>query len=49
MLEIPEVIVLSDQLNQTVAGKKIEQVVAGSSPHKFAWFFGDPSGYDELL
>lgn len=49
MIEIPEASVLSDQLNQTVKGKTIKNTVAASSPHKFAWFFGEPSGYHALL
>lgn len=49
MIELPEAIVLSDQINQTIAGKRIARVVAQASPHKFAWFYGDPAGYDLLL
>ena len=49
MIEIPEAIVLAKQLNRTVQGKRIESVVAAGSPHKFAWFFGDPAEYDALL
>jgi len=49
MIEIPEAIVLSRQLSQTVKGKRIAQVVAAASPHKFAWYFGEPSEYDALL
>lgn len=49
MIEIPEAIVLAEQLNQTIHGKKIKQVVAANSPHKFVWYFGDPSEYPTLL
>jgi len=49
MLEIPEAIVISRQLDQTVKGKRIKEVVTEASPHKFAWYFGDPSAYDALL
>jgi formamidopyrimidine-DNA glycosylase len=49
MLEIPEAVVVSRQLNETIAGKKIAEVIAAGSPHKFAWFFGEPSEYDALL
>ena len=49
MIEIPEAIVLSQQLNKTIQGKRIESVIAAGSPHKFAWFLGDPAGYDALL
>lgn len=49
MLEIPESNTLAEQLNQTVKGKQIRSVTANYSPHKFAWFFGDPAGYHTLL
>jgi len=49
MLEIPEAIVISRQLNQTIKGKRIKEVVAAASPHKFAWYFGDPLEYNALL
>jgi formamidopyrimidine-DNA glycosylase len=49
MLEIPEAIVLSRQLNETIAGKKITEVIAAGSPYKFAWFFGEASEYGVLL
>jgi len=49
MLEIPEAIVIANQLNQTISGKRINNVIAASSPHKFAWYYGDPSEYHALL
>ena len=49
MLEIPESHALAQQLNQTVRGKTIMNVTANHSPHKFAWYFGEPSGYHDLL
>jgi formamidopyrimidine-DNA glycosylase len=49
MIEIPEAICLSRQLTETVGGKRIAAVVAGLSPHKFAWYFGDPADYDAML
>lgn len=49
MIEIPEAIVLSHQLNKTIKGKVITDVVAGFSPHKFAFFCGDPQNYASLL
>ncbi len=51
MLEIPEALTLAKQLNCTVRGKLILEleVTAGYSPHKFAWYHGDPSGYHDLL
>ena len=49
MIELPESISLSRQLNDTVKGKGIAGAQANQSPHKFAWYFGDPAGYDGLL
>ena len=49
MIEIPEAESLSRQLTETVGGKRIAGVVAGLSPHKFAWYHGDPKDYDALL
>ncbi|WP_051684920.1 formamidopyrimidine-DNA glycosylase [Clostridium sp. KNHs205] len=49
MLEIPESTTLARQLNETVQGKVIKYVEANKSPHKFAWYFGDPGEYDTLL
>jgi len=49
MLEIPEAIVLADQINQTVIGKTITHTIAAASPHKLAWFFEDPEHYPNLL
>ncbi len=49
MLEIPEAKVISTQMNGTIAGKTIRRVQANASPHKFAFFTGDPAGYDALF
>lgn len=49
MIEIPEAATLAEQITQTLTGKTIGQVVAAASPHKFAWFHGDPAGYHGLL
>jgi len=49
MLEIPESKTISLQAGNTLAGKKITEVITASSPHKFAFYYGDPSGYTDLL
>jgi formamidopyrimidine-DNA glycosylase len=49
MIEIPEAIALSRQLTETIIDKKVAKVIAASSPHKFAWFHGDPSSYASVL
>ncbi|HYK90421.1 MAG TPA: endonuclease VIII, partial [Acidobacteriota bacterium] len=48
MIEIPEAATLSSQLNGRFAGKQIDRIVAGASPHKFAWFYGNPSTYTSI-
>jgi len=45
MIEIPEAEALARQLTETVGGKMITGIVAGLSPHKFAWYHGDPKDY----
>ena len=49
MLEIPESTVMAREINETLKGKCISYVEANHSPHKFAWYEGDPAGYDDLL
>lgn len=49
MIELVEAAVLAEQMNKTIKGKRIKNVIATQSPHKFAWFFGDPQTYDALL
>lgn len=49
MIELPEASVLAKQLNDTISGKKIVNVIAAQSPHKFAWFHEDPHNYRNLL
>lgn len=49
MLEIPEAAALAEQMTQVLMGKTIGDVIVAASPHKFAWFHGDPAGYGELL
>ena len=49
MLEIPESKVMSLQIEGMLAGKRIANVRKATSPHKFAWYDGDPAAYDKLL
>ena len=49
MIELPEAAVLAQQLNTATRAKTIRSIVAAQSPHKFAWYFGDPAGYSGLL
>ena len=49
MIEIPEACVLACQLGETVVGRTIVTAVAASSPHGFAFYFGDPAEYGDRL
>lgn len=49
MLELPEAIVIAEQVSNTLQGKRILRAVANQSPHKFAWYTGDPANYNNLL
>lgn len=49
MIELPEAVNIAGQLNDTVFGKRIAAVVAKHTPHKLAWYYGEPSTYSDLL
>lgn len=49
MIELPEAVNLASQLHETLAGKQVSDVVANHSPHKWAWFHGDPADYGKRL
>ncbi len=49
MIELPEAVNISSQLNDTIFGKRIAGVTAVHSPHKLAWYYGEPSTYFDLL
>ena len=49
MIEIPESRSLAKQLNETIVGNTILSAAANTSPHKFAWYTGDPADYNERL
>lgn len=49
MIEIPEASVLARQIGESLSGKKIVGVAVAKSPHKFAWYCGDPQEYPDLL
>lgn len=49
MIELPESQTLARQISATLTGKRIQTVTANQSPHKFAWFTGDPQAYNNLL
>jgi len=49
MIELPEAVVIAQQITETLSGKRIEHAVANASPHKFAWYTGDPAEYNGRL
>ncbi len=49
MIEAPEARYLSEQLNRTVRGKKITDVFAQYTPHKFAWFYATRKSIPNVL
>ena len=49
MIEIPEALTLAGQINNTIRGKQIVNVIADYTPHKFAWYHGEPQKYHEML
>ena len=49
MIELPEAAVLAAQLNKQIKGRIIKKVIAAQSPHKLAWYHGNPQNYNSLL
>lgn len=49
MIELPEAICLSNQINEHLKGKKIAKVIANASPHKFVWISGEQEDYEKGL
>ncbi len=45
MLEIPEAHTVARQITSTLKGWRIAEATAAQSPHKFAWYYGDPAEY----
>ncbi len=49
MIELPEATTLAQQINLSLVGKSIQAAIAAQSPHKFAWYNGDPADYPAIL
>lgn len=49
MLELPEVVTLSKQVNDVLTGRTITQVFNATKPHKFTFYNGNPLEYGKLL
>jgi len=48
MFELPELIHLARQLNETVQGKTVQAGSLGNSPHKFVWYNRSPDEFAAL-
>lgn len=49
MIEVPEAAVLAQQIERTLKGRRITDAEANHTPHRFAWYTGDPATYREKL
>lgn len=49
MLELPECITLTNDLEKSVVGKRITHAAANTSEHKFTFYNGDPKEYGARL
>jgi formamidopyrimidine-DNA glycosylase len=48
MFELPECVVLADQINKTLSGKIVQDGRLGNSPHKFVWYNHSPEAFARL-
>jgi formamidopyrimidine-DNA glycosylase len=48
MFELPEVLNLARQMNETLVGKTIRVGHLGNSPHKFVWYNRAPAEFEQL-
>ncbi len=48
MFELPEIVILTRQINDTLPGKRVEQGRLGNSPHKFVWYNRAPDEFAAL-
>ena len=49
MIELPEALNIARQINDTALGKRVACVIVAQTPHKLAWYYGEPSKYADLL
>jgi len=49
MIELPEALNIAGQINDTIHGKRVASVIAALTPHKLAWYYGEPQKYSDLL
>jgi formamidopyrimidine-DNA glycosylase len=49
MIELPEALVIANQMNEAIAGKQIASAMRGNAPHKFAFYTRSAEEYAEIL
>jgi formamidopyrimidine-DNA glycosylase len=49
MIELPEAIVIAQQMSQEYAGKRIASALRGNTPHKFAFYSRPAEEYESIL
>jgi formamidopyrimidine-DNA glycosylase len=49
MFELPEILTLANQINDTTKGKTIKKGVLGNSPHKFVWYNRKHKEFEKLV
>jgi formamidopyrimidine-DNA glycosylase len=49
VIELPEALSIAYQVNDVIFGKNISSVLSAHTPHKLAWYYGEPSKYSNLL
>jgi formamidopyrimidine-DNA glycosylase len=49
VIELPEALNIASQISDTIHGKRIASVVVAQTPHKLAWYYGEPQKYSDLL
>jgi formamidopyrimidine-DNA glycosylase len=48
MFELPEYIILANQMNESIKGKIIKKGVLGNTPHKFVWYNRTHDEFEKL-
>jgi len=49
VIELPEAQNIAGQLNDTIRGKRVAGATVAKTPHKLAWYYGEPPKYSALL
>jgi len=49
MIELPEAMNIAEQVNEFLSKKRISSVRSQHTPHKFAWYYGEPAKYSSLI